>query len=134
MGSDGSLRRRMHVLERAHSDFSARSSHTMSEEQEPSLTEMDYETPSETSEDHSTATAPTSPPHAPPPRLDTPKSPSRAWYQFDFAVVVALVSPVGNLLTGGDLIKNLLYILFLLFYLHQIIEGACVGPYNDDHV
>ncbi|KAF9016303.1 hypothetical protein BDZ89DRAFT_1141553 [Hymenopellis radicata] len=99
------------------------------EEQEPSLTEMEYETPSESSEDHSTATAPTSPPNAPPPRLDTPKSPSRAWYQFDFAVVIALLSPVGNLLTGGDLIKNLIYILFLLFYLHQIIEV----PWNMYH-
>ncbi|TFK37016.1 hypothetical protein BDQ12DRAFT_736437 [Crucibulum laeve] len=47
---------------------------------------------------------------------------TRAWYEFDLAVVVALVSPVGNWLTGGDHIKNLLLVLFLIFYLHQIIE------------
>ncbi|KAF8809930.1 hypothetical protein BYT27DRAFT_7135760 [Phlegmacium glaucopus] len=52
-----------------------------------------------------------------------PMSPySRAWYEFDLAVVVALVSPVGNWLTGGDHIKNLLLIVLLIFYLHQIIE------------
>ncbi|PPR08285.1 hypothetical protein CVT24_001127 [Panaeolus cyanescens] len=54
----------------------------------------------------------------------SPMSPtSRAWYEFDLAVVVALVSPIGNWLTGGDHIKNLLLIVLLIFYLHQIIEG-----------
>ncbi|KAF9481092.1 hypothetical protein BDN70DRAFT_920097 [Pholiota conissans] len=53
----------------------------------------------------------------------SPMSPnSRAWYEFDLAVVVALVSPVGNWLTGTDHIKNLLLIVLLIFYLHQIIE------------
>jgi hypothetical protein len=57
----------------------------------------------------------------------SPMSPnSRAWYEFDLAVVVALVSPIGNWLTGGDHVKNLLLIILLIFYLHQIIEGACV--------
>ena len=57
--------------------------------------------------------------------LHTPTSPtSQAWYEFDLAVVVALVSPIGNLLTGGDHIKNLLLVSLLIFYLHQIIEGA----------
>ncbi|KAF9522488.1 hypothetical protein CPB83DRAFT_871970 [Crepidotus variabilis] len=56
-------------------------------------------------------------------REHTPMSPkSRAWYEFDLAVVVALVSPIGNMLTGGDHIKNLLLIVLLIFYLHQIIE------------
>lgn len=48
---------------------------------------------------------------------------SKAWYEFDLAVVVALVSPVGNWLTGGDHIKNLLLIVLLILYLHQIIES-----------
>ncbi|KAF9039917.1 hypothetical protein BJ165DRAFT_1407075 [Panaeolus papilionaceus] len=47
---------------------------------------------------------------------------TRAWYEFDLAVVVALVSPIGNWLTGGDHVKNLLLIVLLIFYLHQIIE------------
>ncbi|TFK26929.1 hypothetical protein FA15DRAFT_754625 [Coprinopsis marcescibilis] len=53
-----------------------------------------------------------------------PRSPasSKAWYEFDLAVVVALVSPIGNWLTGGDHIKNLLLVFLLIFYLHQIIE------------
>lgn len=54
----------------------------------------------------------------------SPMSPkSRAWYEFDLAVVVALVSPIGNWLTGGDHIKHLLLIALLIFYLHQIIES-----------
>ncbi|KAG6915750.1 hypothetical protein DXG01_010017 [Tephrocybe rancida] len=47
---------------------------------------------------------------------------SRAWYEFDLAVLVALVSPIGNWLTGGDYIKNVFLIMLLLYYLHQIIE------------
>ena len=55
----------------------------------------------------------------------TPMSPhSKAWYEFDLAVVVALVSPVGNWLTGGDHIKNLLLIVLLILYLHQIVEST----------
>ncbi|KAJ8468169.1 hypothetical protein ONZ45_g17346 [Pleurotus djamor] len=54
----------------------------------------------------------------------SPMSPSssRAWYEFDLAVVVALVSPIGSWLTGGDHVKNLLLVSLLIFYLHQIIE------------
>jgi len=46
-----------------------------------------------------------------------------AWYKFDSAVLLALVSPVGNWLTGGDHIKNLLFLALLVYYLHQVIEG-----------
>ena len=52
---------------------------------------------------------------------------SRAWYEFDLAVVVALVSPIGNWLIGGDHIKNLLLIILLIFYLHQIIESTSLS-------
>ena len=52
---------------------------------------------------------------------------SHAWYKFDLAVVVALVSPIGNWLTGGDHIKNLLLIVLLIFYLHQIIESTSLS-------
>ncbi|KAF8630082.1 hypothetical protein AX17_005480 [Amanita inopinata Kibby_2008] len=52
----------------------------------------------------------------------TGKVRSRSWYEFDLAVVVALVSPVGHWLTGGDHIKNLLLVVLLVYYLHQIIE------------
>lgn len=39
------------------------------------------------------------------------------------SMVVALASPLGNLLTGGDHIKNLLLLLLLIYYLNQLIEG-----------
>ena len=39
-------------------------------------------------------------------------------------MLVALASPLGNLLTGGDHIKNLLLLLLLIYYLNQLIEGG----------
>ena len=47
----------------------------------------------------------------------------------DLSIIVALVSPIGNWLTGGDHIKNVFLIILLIFYLHQIIESAyqCVS-------
>ncbi|KAG1873311.1 hypothetical protein C8R48DRAFT_746093 [Suillus tomentosus] len=47
---------------------------------------------------------------------------SKGWYEFDLSVILALASPIGNWLTGGDHVKNFLLILLLIFYLHQIIE------------
>ncbi|KAG2361582.1 hypothetical protein BDR07DRAFT_1461366 [Suillus spraguei] len=47
---------------------------------------------------------------------------SKGWYEFDLSVILALASPIGNWLTGGDHVKNILLILLLIFYLHQIIE------------
>lgn len=54
---------------------------------------------------------------------DSSPTRSRAWYEFDLAVLVALVSPAGNWLTGGDHVKDLLLIVLLILYLHQIIES-----------
>ena len=48
----------------------------------------------------------------------------RAWYEFDPSVALALLSPVINWLTGSDHVKNVLLVFLLVFYLHQIIEGA----------
>ncbi|KAL9710701.1 hypothetical protein Ac2012v2_006239 [Leucoagaricus gongylophorus] len=45
-----------------------------------------------------------------------------AWYRFDSVVLLALISPAGNWLTGGDHIKNLLFLALLVYYLHQVIE------------
>lgn len=49
---------------------------------------------------------------------------SRSWSDLDLSMVVALVSPVGNWLTGSDHVKNLFLLLLLIFYLHQLIEGT----------
>ena len=49
---------------------------------------------------------------------------SRSWADLDLSMIVALVSPIGNWLTGSDHVKNVFLLLFLIFYLHQLIEGA----------
>ncbi len=48
---------------------------------------------------------------------------SRSWSDLDVSMIIALLSPVGNWLTGGDHVKNLFLLLLLVFYLHQLIEG-----------
>lgn len=48
----------------------------------------------------------------------------RAWYEFDLAVVLVLISPMGNWLTGGDHIRDLMFFVLLVFYLRQVIEGV----------
>ena len=48
---------------------------------------------------------------------------SRPWYQSNFPILLAVVSPLGNWLTGTDYIKNLFLIALVVFYLHQLIEG-----------
>lgn len=50
-------------------------------------------------------------------------SSSSGWLGLDLSIIVALVSPLGNLLTGGDHIKNVLLLLLLVYYLHQLVEG-----------
>lgn len=49
---------------------------------------------------------------------------ARSWADLDVSMIIALLSPVGNWLTGSDHVKNLLLLLLLVFYLHQLIEGA----------
>ena len=48
-------------------------------------------------------------------------------FGYDLSIIVALVSPVGNWLTGGDHVKNVLLMLLLIFYLHQVVEGKVVN-------
>lgn len=114
----------------------------LSEDEMPSPPLTDYESRAESSDDERSSgqekqrqSSPKPKPHRPavntadlPQHKDrtetSPMSPnSRAWYEFDLAVVVALVSPIGNWLTGTDHIKNLFLIVLLIFYLHQIIES-----------
>jgi hypothetical protein len=53
---------------------------------------------------------------------DTPAP--HPWYKPSVPVLLALAPPIGNWLTGGDHVKDLLLLLLLVFYLHQIVEGA----------
>lgn len=69
---------------------------------------------------------------------DRPKDPSplapgasKAWYEFDLAVIIALASPIGNWLTGGDHVKKLVLITLVVYYLHQIIESELHRSYTD---
>ncbi|KAL5498352.1 hypothetical protein ACEPAH_2494 [Sanghuangporus vaninii] len=49
-------------------------------------------------------------------------SSSGSWLGYDLSIIVALVSPIGNILTGNDHIRNILLLLFLIYYLHQLVE------------
>ncbi|KAJ7787761.1 hypothetical protein B0H14DRAFT_276842 [Mycena olivaceomarginata] len=44
------------------------------------------------------------------------------WYKPALPVLLTLAPPIGNWLTGGDHVKDLLLLLLLVFYLHQIVE------------
>ncbi|KAF8178965.1 hypothetical protein K438DRAFT_1257174 [Mycena galopus ATCC 62051] len=46
----------------------------------------------------------------------------RPWYKPSIPVLLALAPPIGNWLTGGDHLKDLLLLLLLIFYLHQLVE------------
>ncbi len=61
---------------------------------------------------------------APPPKK------AGSWTDLDLSIIVALVSPIGNWLTGGDHIQNLFLIILLIFYLHQIIESTSFRSYR----
>ncbi|KAI8992849.1 hypothetical protein BD414DRAFT_482389 [Trametes punicea] len=57
-----------------------------------------------------------------PPKHQASAKRAGSWADLDLSIIVALVSPIGNWLTGGDHIKNLFLIILLIFYLHQIVE------------
>ncbi|KAI0799783.1 hypothetical protein BC629DRAFT_1591930 [Irpex lacteus] len=47
---------------------------------------------------------------------------SRSWTDLNMSILVALISPIGNWLTGSDHVKHLCLLLLLIYYLHQLIE------------
>lgn len=48
---------------------------------------------------------------------------SSSWADLDISIIVAVIAPLVNWLTGSDQIKNLFLILFLIVYLHQLVQG-----------
>jgi hypothetical protein len=48
---------------------------------------------------------------------------SSSWTDLDLSIVVAVITPLVNWLTGSDHLKNLFLVLFLIVYLHQLIQG-----------
>ena len=54
---------------------------------------------------------------------------ARSWSDLNVSMIIALLSPVGNWLTGSDHVKNLFLLLLLVFYLHQLTEGARIDVF-----
>jgi hypothetical protein len=61
---------------------------------------------------------------------DFSKGPPRSstWADLDLSIIVAVVAPLVNWLTGSDQLKNLFLILFLVVYLHQLVQGMSQWP------
>ncbi|KAK1217046.1 hypothetical protein PQX77_020320 [Marasmius sp. AFHP31] len=156
--AQSTLRRRMHALENAHKkssgDLHRRNptdetvlSHTDYEsgstsgdssdghhEEEAVIPEQNHDQAGEEEEEeepvlHRSVSEDRTESTAPRPSIPSYSLPrDRSWYEFDLTVVAALVSPIGNWLTGGDHVKNVVLVLLLLFYLHQIIEVVRLDP------
>ncbi|KAJ7085448.1 hypothetical protein B0H15DRAFT_846967 [Mycena belliarum] len=134
------LRRRMHILERASRSFTTADSSTRFGDNEtddmeplpspPTSHEFVYEEDEDEEDQGSSAedghgsaqaAAPFAEKHQdehdayPPPEF-------HPWYKPSLPVLLALVPPIGNWLTGGDHLKDLLLLLLLVFYLHQLVE------------
>jgi hypothetical protein len=63
-------------------------------------------------------------PPAPAPLAGDGPPPAKAWYELDASIVLALLAPVVNWLTGGDHVQNALLLVLAVFYLHQLIESG----------
>ena len=57
---------------------------------------------------------------------------SSSWADLDISIIVAVIAPLVNWLTGSDQIKNLFLVLFLIIYLHQLVQGMslCSSPFS----
>lgn len=53
---------------------------------------------------------------------------SSSWADLDLSIIVAVIAPLVNWLTGSDQLKNLFLILFLIVYLHQLVQGMSQSP------
>ncbi|KAJ7145558.1 hypothetical protein C8R44DRAFT_972632 [Mycena epipterygia] len=135
------LRRRMHILERASRSFTTAESSTRNGDAESEYmqpfpsppTSHGYDEDEEEEEEEHVSSGedrPSSIPQTAAPFAEsyeqeeehhTPES--RPWYRPSLPVVLALAPPIGNWLTGGDHLKDLLLLLLLVFYLHQLIEA-----------
>ncbi|KAK7022514.1 hypothetical protein R3P38DRAFT_2961237 [Favolaschia claudopus] len=54
--------------------------------------------------------------------IDDEDGAARPWYKPSLPIILALAPPIGNWLTGGDHLKDLVLLLLLIFYLHQLVE------------
>ncbi|KAJ7737178.1 hypothetical protein DFH07DRAFT_985756 [Mycena maculata] len=138
------LRRRMHILERASHSFTTAESTTRNgdadDESEdmpplpspPTSHEYGYDEEEEeeqeqvsNGEDAGTSGTPQSAASFAKTHKEDEEHPLHTpgpWYKPSYPVLFALVSPIGNWLTGGDHLKDLVLLLLLVFYLHHLIE------------
>ncbi len=60
------------------------------------------------------------------PRMMHKKSSRRTSFgtDLDLSVIIALVAPLVNWLTGSDHFKSFFLVLFLIVYLHQLVQGT----------
>ena len=56
------------------------------------------------------------------------------WTELDLSVMIALIAPLVNWLTGSDHLKSLFLVLFLIIYLHQLVQGALHPRFGDKYV
>jgi hypothetical protein len=57
------------------------------------------------------------------PELPNSRTRSSSWTDLDLSIIVAVITPLVNWLTGSDHLKNLFLVLFLIVYLQQLIQG-----------
>ena len=70
------------------------------------------------------------------PRMMQKKSSRRASFgtDLDLSVIIALIAPLVNWLTGSDHVENLFLVLFLIVYLHQLVQGTLHPCLGDNYV
>ncbi|KAJ6600352.1 hypothetical protein DFH09DRAFT_1355661 [Mycena vulgaris] len=129
------LRRRMHILERASRSFTTAESSTRNGDDEDDMQPLPspptshdvYEEEDEEEEEQGSSgddgfAQRAAPLEAHQGEDSYPLPEANPWYKPSIPVLIALAPPIGNWLTGGDHIKDLLLLLLLVFYLHQLIE------------
>jgi len=50
---------------------------------------------------------------------------SSPWKDLDVSVVISILTPLLSWAFGTEYVKNVLVAIFLVYYLHQLIEGSC---------
>jgi hypothetical protein len=50
----------------------------------------------------------------------------------DLSVMIALIAPLVNWLTGSDHLESLFLVLFLIVYLHQLVQGTLHPCFGDN--
>ncbi len=70
------------------------------------------------------------------PRIMHKKSSHRTSFgtDLDLSVIIALIAPLVNWLTGSDHLKSLFLVLFLIIYLHQLVQGMSHPCFGDNYV